>query len=130
MSRRLTRNVRSVTLPIVWASTCFRQTRAAWMRWRAKTGQIVLQHAQPGKVGTYGQNKIERPGTWRFDANLQKAFRLTESKSLQVRFDATNIMNHPQPANPTLDINSDTPFGRITTKTGGRAFQGQLRLTF
>lgn len=94
------------------------------------TGQIVLQHPKPGQVGNYGQNKIELPGTWRFDANLQKAFRLTESKSLQVRFDATNVMNHPQPANPTLDINSATDFGRISTKTGGRAFQGQLRLTF
>jgi hypothetical protein len=93
-------------------------------------GNILLQHPEPGKRGTFGQNRIQQPGTWRFDANLGKSFRLSESKSLQVRVDATNVLNHPQPGNPTLDINSNTAFGRITTKTGGRSFQGQMRFTF
>jgi len=34
---------------------------------------------------------------WRFDANLAKAFRLTETKRLQFRVDAFNVLNHPQP---------------------------------
>jgi hypothetical protein len=93
-------------------------------------GNILLQHALPGKRGTLGQNTLENPGSWRFDANLGKTFRITESKSLQVRFDATNVLNHPQPGNPTLDINSGTEFGRITTKSGTRNFQGQVRLSF
>jgi hypothetical protein len=93
-------------------------------------GQILLQHPEPGKRGTLGQNTIELPGTWRFDANMSKSFRLTESKSVALRFDATNVLNHPQPGGPTLDINSNTAFGRITTKTGTRAFQGQVRFTF
>src|SRR6185436_2783457 len=58
-------------------------------------GQMVLQHPQPGKRGTLGRNTIELPGTWRFDANISKTFRLTEAKSLQFRMDATNILNHP-----------------------------------
>ena len=93
-------------------------------------GNILLQHPQPGTRGTLGRSRIELPGTWRFDGNMSKSFRISESKSLQVRFDATNVLNHPQPGNPTLDINSNTAFGRITTKTGGRSFQGQMRLTF
>jgi hypothetical protein len=41
------------------------------------------------------------------------------------------VLNHPQPGNPNLSINASiTPFGQITTKTGGRVFQGQLRLNF
>ena len=91
---------------------------------------IVLQNPQPGKRGTLGQNTIIGLGNFRFDANLGKTFRVTESKSLQVRFDALNVLNHPQPGNPNLAINNTTPFGQITAKTGGRLFQGQLRFTF
>jgi hypothetical protein len=61
---------------------------------------------------------------------MGKRFKITESKAFTVRMDATNVFNHPQPANPTLDINSATPFGNISTKTGVRTFQGVLRLDF
>jgi hypothetical protein len=69
-------------------------------------------------------------GSWRFDANLSKTFRVAESKSLQVRVDAQNVLNHPQPSNPSLSITGAGVFGQITNKTGGRLFQGQLRFTF
>ena len=95
------------------------------------TGKIVLQHPLPGHRGTAGRNTIEVPGIWRFDANIGKTFRITESKSLQIRMDATNILNHPNVNNPQLDINSNTAFGIITSKGNDvRTFQGQLRLTF
>jgi hypothetical protein len=96
----------------------------------SKTGQMVLRHPSPGQVGNLGQGAVELPGSWRFDANLSKSFRLTESKTMALRFDATNVLNHPMPGNPTLNINSNTDFGRISTKTGTRTFQGQLRFTF
>ena len=91
--------------------------------------QIVLQNPLPGRQGTLGQNTMEGLGSIRFDGNLGKTFRISESKSLQIRVDATNVLNHPTPALPTFSINSDN-FGLSTTKTGGRAFQGQLRFTF
>jgi hypothetical protein len=91
---------------------------------------IVLQHPQPGKRGTLGQNTIIGLGSYRFDANLGKTFRITESKSLQVRFDAQNVLNHPQPANPNLSITDANYFGRLNGKTGGRSMQGQLRFSF
>ena len=91
--------------------------------------QIVLQNPLPGRQGTLGQSTLETLGWIRFDGNLGKTFRFTESKSLQIRVDATNVLNHPTPAAPTLSINSDN-FGLSTSKTGGRSFQGQLRFTF
>ena len=82
----------------------------------------------PGKQGNLGLTTIEGLGTIRFDANLSKTFRITESKSIQLRIDATNVLNHPTPPAPTLNIN-DSDFGYlIGDKTGRRAFQGQLRL--
>jgi hypothetical protein len=94
------------------------------------SGTVILQNPQPGTRGNLGQNVIEQPGVWTFDAGLGKRFRITESKSFMLRMDATNVFNHPQPANPNLDINNATPFGNIATKTGVRTFQAQLRLDF
>ena len=91
---------------------------------------VVLQNPQPGKRGTLGQNTVIGLGSFRFDANMGKTFRITESKNVVVRFDAQNILNHPQPGNPSLAMNSTTPWGQITTKTGGRLFQGSLRFNF
>jgi hypothetical protein len=51
---------------------------------------------QPGKQGTLGLATVESLGIYRFDANLSKAFRIDEKKSVQIRVDATNVLNHPQ----------------------------------
>jgi hypothetical protein len=80
-------------------------------------------------LGTLGLNPIYGPGSWNFDANLQKRIRIRESKNLAFRLDAKNILNHPTPGNPNLNINSGT-FGQITTKTGSRSLAGQIRLEF
>jgi len=96
-------------------------------------GPIVLQNPKPGTRGTFGQRTVELPGATSFDANLAKTFQVSESgwiKSVQFRMDATNVLNHPSPGTPDLNINSDSPFGIITTKEGGRAFQGQVRVNF
>jgi len=90
----------------------------------------VLQHAQPGKKGNLGNNTLIGLGSFRFDAKLGKTFSISESKSLQVSFDSQNILNHPQPATPSLSITDNNYFGRMATKSQGRLFQGQLRLTF
>jgi hypothetical protein len=34
--------------------------------------------------------------------NISKQFRISESKSLQLRIDATNVLNHPTPNNPGI----------------------------
>jgi hypothetical protein len=92
-------------------------------------GNVILQNAVPGQLGTLGLNPIYGPGSWNFDANLQKKIRLAESRSLAFRLDTRNIFNHPTPGSPNLNINSGT-FGQITTKTGNRTLAGQIRLEF
>jgi hypothetical protein len=90
---------------------------------------LILRNAAPGQPGSLGLRPIYGPGNWDFDANLQKKIRIDESRSLTVRINASNVLNHPTPGNPNLDINSGT-FGEITTKTGSRTLSGQLRLDF
>ena len=97
----------------------------------AATGQIVFQNPQPGSRGTVGQRTVALPGTWAFDGNIGKTFRLDESRSVQIRFDATNILNHPWPGTPSTNINSPNPFGLIASKgTQHREFKAQARLNF
>jgi hypothetical protein len=97
----------------------------------AKTGQILLQNPQPGRRGTLGQNTLELPGAWAFDAALSKSVQFAESKRLQFRFDATNVFNHPLLGTPNLSLNSVTPFGNIQMKGDQRRqFKAQLRFDF
>jgi len=95
-----------------------------------RTVQIVLQHPQPGQKGNLGNNTVIGLGAWRFDANLGKTFRVSESKSFQIRLDAQNVLNHPQPGAPSLSITGAAPFGQINGKTGERILQAQMRLNF
>ena len=92
-------------------------------------GNIVLRNAGPGQLGTLGLNPIEGPGSWDFDANVQKSIRLGESRNLTLRMDAQNVFNHPTPGSPNLNINSGT-LGEINTKTGNRTLAAQIRLEF
>jgi hypothetical protein len=92
----------------------------------------VLVNPNPGEFGTLGHRALSYWGQFSFDANAQKTFRLTESKQLSIRIDATNVLNHPQPAIPNFGPDN---FGTITgfqgnAKTGSRVFQAQARLTF
>jgi len=99
----------------------------------AKTHQVLLQNPLPGTRGTLGQRAVEVPGKWRFDGNIMKKITIHEGKTLEFRADASNVFNHPEPANPILDINS-TNFGAITganaKSTLHRQFQAQLRFSF
>ncbi len=97
----------------------------------ARTGQIILQNPRPGTRGTIGRQNIALPGIWSFDANASKAFRIGESKSFQLRVDATNVLNHPYPGTPGLSINSANPFGYIASKGNQhREFKATLRVNF
>jgi hypothetical protein len=54
-----------------------------------------------------------------FDMDLIKRIRLTETKNLEFRLDAINILNHPNFAAPTSSINGNNNFGRITSLLSG-----------
>ena len=110
------------------------------------TQTLVLQNAQPGTRGNLGANTMEGPGRWTLDGSISKGFRLDETRKLQVRFDATNILNHPSPCSPAfcnvapgqtnrgtnLQLNGVTPFGLVGVKNAlpHRQFQATVRLEF
>jgi hypothetical protein len=97
----------------------------------ANTKQILLQNPTPGHRGTLGQKTIELPGTWAYDGAMIKQIRLTESKRLQFRMDAINVLNHPNIGAPNLNLTSTNPFGSIQAKgTQHRMFKAMLRLDF
>jgi hypothetical protein len=89
---------------------------------------------------------MEGPGRWTLDGSLSKSIRLDETRKLQVRFDATNVLNHPLPCSPAfcnvtlpqtnrgtnLQLNGFSPFGVIGLKNAQahRQFQATMRLEF
>lgn len=90
-------------------------------------GEVLLKYSKPGEVGTLGFGNFKSFGNWSFDMSASKSFRISESKSVQLRFDSQNVLNHPTPGNPSFSAGT---FGQTTTKSGERSFQGQLRLQF
>jgi hypothetical protein len=100
---------------------------------KGNSGKYVLLNPRPGARGNLGQNVLRGVETWRFDTNLSKSFKMTESKTLMFRLDVFNVLNNAQAGTPNLSINTaTTPFGEITSKNAKdpRALQGQLRLQF
>jgi hypothetical protein len=97
-------------------------------------GIPLLENPKPGQQGNLGSATMFTFGRWSFDANLGKTFQISESKTAQVRIDATNIFNHPTPQDPLglsgQGTSFNANFGQITGKTGNRTFQAKLRLTF
>jgi hypothetical protein len=60
-----------------------------------------------------------------------KTVRISETKKIEFRLDARNVLNHPILGNPSLDINSAN-FGQIAADgvSGTRNFQALLRFSF
>jgi hypothetical protein len=118
--------------------------------------KIVFQNPLPGTRGNFGRNNLTSALTWDTTMALMKSIRITESKSFQLRIDATNVFNHAQAnqgayastgsrtgvgSDPILALNRTTfdmttfsyvsrPFGYLDSKTGTRTFQARLRFDF
>jgi Carboxypeptidase regulatory-like domain len=82
--------------------------------------------------GNAGRNTLVGPGMSDINFLMAKSFAVPklEHGRLQLRFDATNIINHPSFSNPNASIG--TPNAGIITSTtvGGRAVQLGARLSF
>lgn len=91
-------------------------------------GEWLMTYPMPGQVGNSGNGTVRLFGQWSLDMNASKTFRLSESKSVQVRIDAQNVLNHPVPNQPDLSALS---LGNIANKGGQkRELQGTLRISF
>ena len=81
--------------------------------------------------GDLGRNAFKGPGFINLDTSLFKDFAITERYTLQFRFEAFNVLNHPSFANPNSDLHDSATFGRVTgTSSGARQLQFALKLKF
>jgi hypothetical protein len=90
-------------------------------------GEVLLKYAKPGEVGNLGFGNFKTFGNWTLDMSASKTFNISESKSMQIRIDSTNVLNHPTPGAPSFSANT---FGVSDDKNGERSLQGQLRINF
>jgi hypothetical protein len=87
-------------------------------------GNLILVNPQPGQAGTLGQSTLRGPSRFDLDMNLIKRFKITETKQFEFRLDVVNILNHPNFAAPSLNMNQAGTFGRITSLASGTNIGG------
>jgi hypothetical protein len=94
-----------------------------------------------GTFGNSGRFAYRGPKFFQADAALTRSFPLNEKLAMNFRFEAFNLLNHPNFAAPgsssgylasSTALNSKT-FGQVTSTTqgyGARIFQGAVKITF
>ncbi|MGA3047973.1 MAG: carboxypeptidase-like regulatory domain-containing protein [Terracidiphilus sp.] len=94
-----------------------------------------------GTFGDSGRFAYRGPDFLQVDSALTRSFPLHDTFALNLRFEAFNVLNHPDFAAPgsssgylasSTGLNSKT-FGQITSTTNGygaRIFQGAMKITF
>lgn len=83
----------------------------------------------PGQWGNAGRDSITGPGQFSMNASMARAFRLTERFTLNLRFDATNPLNHVVVTGVNTTVTSPL-FGLPQAVNAMRALTTTLRLTF
>ncbi len=95
--------------------------------------------AAPNTFGTCGVGNVRGPRYANVDLSLHKGILFTETKKLELRFEALNAFNHPVwtftggPAGGSFDpgtAGSNANFGRITGSQGARELQLALKFYF
>jgi hypothetical protein len=79
----------------------------------------------PGSIGNTGRNFFLAPRYFQWDSSLSKKFKVTESVSFDLRFDARNVLNNPSFDNPTAVVSSAI-FGRINDSVTNNARRVQV----
>lgn len=79
--------------------------------------------------GNSSRNVIQGPSTTRFDATLAKNIRLSESKSLQLRWEVFNIFNHTNFTTLGLNITAGN-YGQVTGVRDPRTMQLGAKFIF
>jgi hypothetical protein len=83
----------------------------------------------PGQYGTASRNSIELPGALAVSASLSRTVSFGETRSLEFRFNASNVFNTVQYAGVYTQVNS-SQFGQISSAAGMRAFTYNMRYRF
>ena len=82
-----------------------------------------------GQWGNAGRNSITGPAQFTLNASLARTFRVSDRLNLDLRFDATNALNHVTYAGWNTTINN-AQFGLPVAANAMRAMQMTLRLRF
>lgn len=83
----------------------------------------------PGTFGNTGRNVLSAPGLQTLDTVLSRSFGLGGLRTLQVRFEAFNLLNHANFLIPNR--NADSPdFGKVFQAAAGRQLQLGARFGF
>jgi len=92
-------------------------------------GQVFTEPGA-GTIGTLQKADLNGPSVWDFDFMIRKGVQITESKSIELRMDSTNFLNHTTwyVGDQTL---TSTTFGKITSEYyGNRLIQFSLYFRF
>jgi hypothetical protein len=92
-----------------------------------------------GTFGNVGRNYLSGPNFFNLDATLSKAIHFTERYNLELRLEAFGVTNTPQfffttnggtSNGTTFNPSATSPFGHISSATGGRTLQLGLKFNF
>jgi len=83
----------------------------------------------PGNWGDAGRNSITGPNVFSLDAALQRSFQVSSQVDLDLRLDATNVLNHVSFPNWDVMVGS-AQFGLPLSANPMRSVQTSLRLSF
>ncbi len=94
----------------------------------------LFSNEQLGQLGNSRRRFFHGPGLNNFDMTLLKTIKVTESKDIELRFEAFNLFNHAQFTNPAGEINDGLPsivngvnlggtFGMVTNARDPRIMQ-------
>jgi hypothetical protein len=84
---------------------------------------------QAGQWGNAGRNTITGPGQFGLNASLARTFRVNERISMDLRVDATNVLNHVTFPNWNTTVNS-SQFGLPARANAMRTILPSLRVRF
>ena len=87
----------------------------------------------PGQWGNAARDSIIGPDTFTFNASASRTFRVGKRLNLDIRVDATNVMNHPvySAYNTVLNpVGTNQTFGLPVSVAAMRSLQTTARLRF
>ena len=82
-----------------------------------------------GEYGTASRDSIEMPGTVSVSASLSRTISLGETRSIEARMNASNVLNTVQYSGVDTSLNSST-YGQVTGVAGMRSFTYNMRFRF
>jgi len=95
------------------------------------TGATPLTCPSYGTYGNIGRNSFRGRTAYQFDAQLTRVFPIHERLNATLRFEAFNLLNHPNFSNPATNLSTNTTFGQVTsTSNAPRIFQASMKVQF